>query len=1606
MRINHNMMALNAQNNLGLVNTKKVRSTEKLSSGYRINRAADDAAGLAISEKMRRLIRGLDQGTENAVDGVSWTQIGDGSLNEASDILHRMTELSVKAQNETNTAEDRMYMELEFEQLQTELDRIGTTTTFNEMPIFDEHEVPYYQCEGAQRWDPQQKHTVMVGLNDLTFRYAAKEGDPLSTMTITVPPGEYTTQELVDEIETELAKQNTGDERIELEFTGNGYCNANLEGGEKIDSVYGGLSYLIYDIYRGGGYGALIGTTIFSGDYPLEIVTGKNDFMSFSIEDFSGASMQKNITLPQGFFNRTQLIDMINAQLTDTTVKASAYGTGIKLASDEAIVTGFKGNMFQIDEIKPAYDSVFYDNVKYGSVTQTAATFTGGYVLPTDARDEEHKYYEIDSSNNTLILQPNGSDSSVTITIPDGKYTAAQMAAQLNNQFAAEGLALTAERIYNNGFEGIRITSGVKGLVSQVGIDPSSGAYDTLFVKRQYNAYSTVVNPVNETTANREAVFRASRDLSSLAADPLTITAGVNDSFKLTINGTAYTITMTAKTYTSVQDVVNELNAQLNGASAPLGYKDCLKVEASAGKIVLTGQAGKNINTIRVTADGANQGYDRIFQGYNVTTAYPTASGTGSVTLNTPYDGTVDAAESSMDITVNGTKHTVTLPTGNVSQDQIKNTIETAIPPQTQTKDNTFTTISAQGTNQNLNFNGTSSGTTSSPYWGQTATGVTEKQEGSVAPTRNDPAVLTIGIPLANNMKVDTFNNAIALTLNNVTKTITLDSGTYSQTSLVSALQAKIDAEFGTGMGGAIVSLNGNKLQLTSRLPMGSLASATNISCSTTNSSFLKELNTTRTPAVYTSQRQLPASVTIGAGQQDMKFTYAAGGTSQEITLTLTQGTYTQGQLITEINTQLAKTGTGITASLNSGKLVLTSAEKGNGVSISYATASAGGSAEAMFGPLSVLHPAQKTVNLNTQASITIEAGNSDQFTINVNGTDKTVTLDAGTYVRTDFLTMLNSKLAGTGVSAYLDGGTKLGYKTDAVGTGASLSMSYANGGSSMKAIYGETTTTIPGVTVSFDANGYMSLATTTGTGNISVGSANGGAFQQPIVNRTPIATGYTDGYHSAKKSYIDGVNLTGDVTIDEWNDELKFTFRDNGADKQIAVEVPDGTYTYADLQTKLQELLDNAAGSGKISVSVSATGVRLESTAAGNQYQFSGFGGDFYHKVICKAVETTTTQAAVNKDGQQRVNSAYTVGRKDVRSNPVEIRAGISDEFSLDLTYGGTLHTLSVTLDPGIYNSTSLVTHLQTKLNEQLHAIGLEDNLIEVGVGGINTGVYGANDSNALNFKLSGAVQAPVGGQFIIDGVRGNAAFEIFYQTDGKLEPAYIRGSKDVSKGVTIPPNETDLSIRIDGTLYNLTIPAGDYTKEQLLTTINDGLDAAGAPAVAELDDGTVKIIHKKMGTHTMDEISGEAKSHVLFNEEGEDEEGPSRYVKLSSVDGDNIGLKHHRFNTAALGINSCCISQVKNAEKALNRIKTALERVSTIRSDFGSTQNRLEHAINNNENAAENLQSAESVIRDTDMAKEMVAFSNHQILAQAGEAVLAQANQSQQGILALLNG
>lgn len=137
MVVQHNLTAMNSNRMLGITTGQQAKSSEKLSSGYKVNRAGDDAAGLTISEKMRSQIRGLNKASVNAQDGVSLIQVAEGALNETHSILQRMNELATQAANDTNTTADREALQKEIDQLASEVGRIRSTTQFNTMNLLD-----------------------------------------------------------------------------------------------------------------------------------------------------------------------------------------------------------------------------------------------------------------------------------------------------------------------------------------------------------------------------------------------------------------------------------------------------------------------------------------------------------------------------------------------------------------------------------------------------------------------------------------------------------------------------------------------------------------------------------------------------------------------------------------------------------------------------------------------------------------------------------------------------------------------------------------------------------------------------------------------------------------------------------------------------------------------------------------------------------------------------------------------------------------------------------------------------------------------------------------------------------------------------------------------------------------------------------------------------------------------------------------------------------------------------------------------------------------------------------------------------------------------------
>ena len=189
MVVQHNLTAMNSNRMLGLTTASQAKSTEKLSSGYKINRAADDAAGLSISEKMRKQIRGLTQASANAQDGISAVQTAEGALTEVHDMLQRMNELAVKASNGTMSESDRTAVQNEVDQLVTEIDRVSETTKFNET----------YLLKGDKSLAKGYSYSYK-NFNGNQDAGATFSVDSATSMTLTFTKGTITTAKQQDEV--------------------------------------------------------------------------------------------------------------------------------------------------------------------------------------------------------------------------------------------------------------------------------------------------------------------------------------------------------------------------------------------------------------------------------------------------------------------------------------------------------------------------------------------------------------------------------------------------------------------------------------------------------------------------------------------------------------------------------------------------------------------------------------------------------------------------------------------------------------------------------------------------------------------------------------------------------------------------------------------------------------------------------------------------------------------------------------------------------------------------------------------------------------------------------------------------------------------------------------------------------------------------------------------------------------------------------------------------------------------------------------------------------------------------------------------------------------
>ncbi|MBN2898864.1 MAG: flagellin [Clostridia bacterium] len=390
MRINNNIMALNTYNQMTTNDSKAASSIEKLSSGYAINSAADNAAGLAISEKMRSQIRGLDQASSNAQDGISMIQTAEGALDETETILQRMRELSVQSSNDTYTAEDRQAIQDEIEQLTSEINRISTDTEFNNKSLLDgslENQVDVdtnaAKISKISVDDPKfAAGDYTITTSAITFGYAVGDVNQTGVSAVAVEtantdaeniaPGEYTLEL------TETGDENTFDVTL-TDADGNEVAtleNQTIASGGNID--IGGINVTFAADAEAGRSDIVVDVTAtfaLSDDGGATTLTSKTVTNSTeSTVSLGGLELEINDTLDAAggtatiSTNNNSVTFQIGAnsgQTTDMTISdMSAHALGV----DELDLTTSEGATSAIDILDDAINAVSSERSKLGAM--------------------------------------------------------------------------------------------------------------------------------------------------------------------------------------------------------------------------------------------------------------------------------------------------------------------------------------------------------------------------------------------------------------------------------------------------------------------------------------------------------------------------------------------------------------------------------------------------------------------------------------------------------------------------------------------------------------------------------------------------------------------------------------------------------------------------------------------------------------------------------------------------------------------------------------------------------------------------------------------------------------------------------------------------------------------------------------------------------------------------------------------------------------------------------------------------------------------------------------------------------------------------------------
>ena len=435
MVVQHNLTAMNSNRMLGITQAAQSKSSEKLSSGYKINRAADDAAGLSISEKMRKQIKGLDKAATNAQDGVSAVQTAEGALTEVHSMLQRMNELAVQASNGTNSEDDRAAIQAEIEQLTTEIDRVAETTKFNETYLLKGTDVKTTKTVAAHDAGLAGKLTENAnGTSSFALDKALENGDK-----ITIAGKEYTIGQ-TKTTSNYMGACDLADVEMKADdsFTVNGttytltnkvsvtdLASATPNNGDKITTADGKTTYT-YDSASNGGAGAWLDANSNTADVEarnvLNTIGSKYTVESTGTKHEIVGTYETNTTNEVSTFGLTgfTVADVAEKARVNTSDLTSANGFSANIDNEEITATMDASSLYS--EVMADGDSLVISSTTYELVDDTVTTtdfnsFKGGKesVTYTCKDVTDSKIYTYNSDTGKWL---NGTDE-LTVDIGD-----------------------------------------------------------------------------------------------------------------------------------------------------------------------------------------------------------------------------------------------------------------------------------------------------------------------------------------------------------------------------------------------------------------------------------------------------------------------------------------------------------------------------------------------------------------------------------------------------------------------------------------------------------------------------------------------------------------------------------------------------------------------------------------------------------------------------------------------------------------------------------------------------------------------------------------------------------------------------------------------------------------------------------------------------------------------------------------------------------------------------------------------------------------------------------------------------------------------------------